>query len=83
MRTGQLGARALTEAYIQHLSEVDRSGPAINSIIEMNPMQLRSPSVWTSALPVRCAGRCTGCPCLLKTTSTRLIQCRRRLVRWP
>ena len=37
MRTGQLSARALTEAYIQRISEVDRSGPAINSIIEMNP----------------------------------------------
>ena len=37
MRTGQLSARALTEAYIERISEVDRSGPAINSIIEMNP----------------------------------------------
>ena len=37
MRVGQLSARALTEAYLQRIAEVDQSGPAINSIIEMNP----------------------------------------------
>ena len=37
MRAGQLSARALTEAYLQRIAEVDQSGPAINSIIEMNP----------------------------------------------
>ena len=37
MRAGQLSARALTEAYLQRIAEVDQSGPAINSIIEINP----------------------------------------------
>ena len=37
MRAGQLRARALTEAYLQRIAEVDQSGPAINSIIEINP----------------------------------------------
>ena len=37
MRVGQLSARALTEAYLQRIAEVDQSGPAINSIIEINP----------------------------------------------
>ena len=36
MRAGQLSARAQTEAYLQRIAEVDQSGPAINSIIEMN-----------------------------------------------
>lgn len=37
MRAGQLSARALTEAYLQRIGEIDRSGPAINSVIELNP----------------------------------------------
>ena len=37
MRAGQLSARALIEAYLQRIAEVDQSGPAINSIIEINP----------------------------------------------
>ncbi len=40
MRAGDLSARALTEAFLQRAADVDRSGPSINSIIELNPQAL-------------------------------------------
>ena len=37
MSAGALTARALTEFYLQRIAEIDESGPAINSVIELNP----------------------------------------------
>jgi amidase len=37
MSRGELGARALTEAYLERIAAIDQSGPAINAIIELNP----------------------------------------------
>ena len=37
MSAGVLTARALTEFYLQRIAEIDESGPAINSVIELNP----------------------------------------------
>ena len=37
MGAGALTARALTEFYLQRIAEIDESGPAINSVIELNP----------------------------------------------
>jgi len=34
---GRLTARALTEAYLARIEAVDRSGPRLNSVIELNP----------------------------------------------
>jgi amidase len=34
---GELSARALVEAYLQRIEEIDRSGPALRSVIEVNP----------------------------------------------
>jgi amidase len=34
---GKLTARALTEAYLARIEAIDRSGPRINSVIELNP----------------------------------------------
>jgi len=34
---GRLTARALTEAYLARIEAIDRSGPQLNSVIELNP----------------------------------------------
>ena len=37
MKSGELTSRALTEAYLGRIQEVDKDGPALNSVIELNP----------------------------------------------
>jgi amidase len=37
MQSGQLTSHALTAAYLQRIAEIDRAGPKLNSIIELNP----------------------------------------------
>lgn len=37
MATGELTARRLAELYLQRIEEVDKGGPYVNSIIELNP----------------------------------------------
>ena len=37
MNAGTLSARALTEFYLNRISHIDKSGAAINAVIELNP----------------------------------------------
>lgn len=37
MGSGELTARAATESYLQRIEELDRSGPELRSVIEVNP----------------------------------------------
>src|SRR5215217_1703252 len=37
MSAGELTARALTAAYLDRIAEVDRAGPKLNAVIELNP----------------------------------------------
>src|SRR5688572_16081295 len=37
MASGELTARALTELYLKQIEQVDKNGPTLNSIIEVNP----------------------------------------------
>jgi amidase len=37
MRSGRFTARALTDAYLGRIEAIDKKGPAINAIIEINP----------------------------------------------
>ncbi|HUI08735.1 MAG TPA: amidase [Bacteroidota bacterium] len=37
MRSGALTARSITESYIERIGSVDREGPALRSVIELNP----------------------------------------------
>lgn len=37
MRRGQISARALTQAYLRRIDAIDRQGPTLNSVIELNP----------------------------------------------
>src|SRR5271157_4992446 len=40
MQTGQYSSHALTEKYLARIQEVDKGGPMINSVIEVNPEAL-------------------------------------------
>src|SRR5262249_42864516 len=40
MRAGEYTARSLTESYLTRIEAVDRSGPALRSVIEVNPEAL-------------------------------------------
>jgi amidase len=37
MKSGELTSRSLTEAYLQRIEEIDKSGPGLRSVIEVNP----------------------------------------------
>ncbi|BCS31249.1 amidase [Luteitalea sp. TBR-22] len=37
LESGQLTARALTQAYLRRIDALDRQGPTLNSVIELNP----------------------------------------------
>ncbi len=37
MTSGRLSARSLAEAYLSRIDAIDKRGPALNSVIEINP----------------------------------------------
>ena len=41
MRSGRYTARSITEMYLARIDAIDKSGPAINSVIERNPDAIR------------------------------------------
>jgi amidase len=40
MQSGELTARKITEIYLKRIAEIDKNGPKINSVIEINPEAL-------------------------------------------
>ena len=40
MARGELDSRALTQAYLDRIAAIDKAGPALNSVIELNPKAL-------------------------------------------
>src|SRR5207253_9618308 len=41
MRSGKYTARALTRAYLDRIAAIDRRGPTLRSVIEINPDAMR------------------------------------------
>src|SRR5438034_9339692 len=37
MSSGKFSSRSITEKYLARIDEIDRQGPAVNSVIEINP----------------------------------------------
>ena len=37
LKSGELTAHSLTEAYLHRIQEIDKTGPTLNSVIELNP----------------------------------------------
>src|SRR6266545_1495874 len=40
MTAGELTSHALTQAYLGRIAEIDRAGPKLNSVLELNPEAL-------------------------------------------
>ncbi|MGB7927481.1 MAG: amidase family protein, partial [Terriglobales bacterium] len=40
-QSGQYSSRSLTEKYLQRIGEIDKAGPMVNSVIELNPDALQ------------------------------------------
>ena len=64
MQTGELTAHAITETYLRRIGEIDQDGPRLNSVIEVNPDALESPTRSTpSAGNAAPAARSTASRC--------------------
>lgn len=37
MKSGEYSARSITQAYLDRISEIDKAGPKLNAVIELNP----------------------------------------------
>src|SRR5258706_6907698 len=57
MKSGELTSRSITEMYLNRINAIDKNGPTINSIIELNPDAL---SIAESLDAERKAGRVRG-----------------------
>jgi len=40
MKSGQISSQALTQSYLDRINEIDKRGPGLNSVIEVNPEAL-------------------------------------------
>ena len=63
MKAGRLTCRALVERYLKRIDAYDKNGPAINSIVLVNPDALKQADETGPALRRGRAvtGRCTAC----------------------
>ncbi|MBV9182578.1 MAG: amidase [Acidobacteria bacterium] len=64
MKSGEISARSLTEAYLARIAKVDQQGPGLRSVIEVNPDALaiaeavdkerrdKGPGGWLHGIPV-------------------------------
>lgn len=67
MRSGEYTARSLAEHYLTRIADVDRSGPMINSVIELNPDALAiADSLDRERREGRVRGPLHGIPVLIK-----------------
>jgi hypothetical protein len=72
MRAGTLSAVQLTQMFLKRIAAIDRAGPRLNSIIELNPDALREArridaarrpaSRWVRWPASRCCSRTTSTP---------------------
>jgi len=70
MKSGKFTARSLVEKYSARIDEIDKHGPALNSVIEMNLTRSRTLTVSTrSEKPKDLAVRSTASRYLSRTTS--------------
>lgn len=66
-KSGKYTIRAVTEKYIKRISEIDKNGPAINSVIQVNPDALKIADELDNELKVKGPrSRMHGIPVLLK-----------------
>ena len=63
LRSGRFTSRALTEGYLARIDAIDKHGPAINSVIELNPDAL---AIAAEMDRIPCRGPLHGIPVLIK-----------------
>ncbi len=67
MQSGELTARSITEMYLKRIQEIDKSGPTINSVIEINPDALAiADALDTERKAGKLRGAMHGIPVLIK-----------------
>lgn len=67
MSSGALTSEALTQAYLDRIEQIDRAGPALNSVIEINPDALADARVLDAERKAgQARGPLHGIPVLLK-----------------
>ena len=67
MTSGELTSRALTAAYLERIEAIDRGGPKLNSVIEVNPEALAiAEKLDAERGPGRVRGPLHGIPILIK-----------------
>ena len=67
MEPGELTARRLAELYLERISEIDKDGPYINSVIELNPAALEiADTLDTERKEGKTRGPLHGIPILIK-----------------
>lgn len=67
MRSGELTARGITENYLQRIEELDKQGPAVNAVIELNPDTLEiAKALDKERVAGRVRGPLHGVPILIK-----------------
>ncbi|MBK9168229.1 MAG: amidase [Bryobacterales bacterium] len=67
LRQGQVTVRGLVEAYLARIESIDRGGPALNSVIEVNPDALAiADSLDAELREKRARGPLHGIPILIK-----------------
>jgi amidase len=67
MQTGRLTARAIAEKYLARIDAIDKKGPAINSVIELNPEALAAAGALDRERKAKGArGPLHGVPILIK-----------------
>jgi len=67
LAAGSLSAEALTQAYLERIEQIDRSGPALNSVIELNPEALADArALDAERMAGKVRGPLHGIPVLLK-----------------
>jgi len=67
LRSGEWSAREVTAAYLERIQTIDRGGPALNSVIEINPEALAiAEALDAERVAGHIRGRLHGVPILLK-----------------
>lgn len=67
MQKGELASRDLTQAYLERIAAIDKRGPALNSVIELNPKALDEAAALDAERKAgKVRGPMHGIPVLLK-----------------